>query len=166
MPGIKGFEHRLGGLEKELRTGNVSYNPENHQEMIRIREKKVNDIALDLPDQIIHRGTEGADLLVLGWGSTFGSIERAVKDLIEEGISVAHIHLRHINPFPKNLESLLRSFKRVIIPEMNRGQLSKLIRERFLIDAIAVNKTKGIPFSVEEIKQAILKQQDHVSTSA
>ncbi|GAA0194701.1 2-oxoacid:acceptor oxidoreductase subunit alpha [Fulvivirga kasyanovii] len=166
VPGIKGLEHRLGGLEKELRTGNVSYNPENHQEMIRIREKKVNDIALDLPDQIIHRGNEGADLLVLGWGSTFGSIERAVKDLIEEGVSVAHIHLRHINPFPKNLESLLKSFKRVIIPEMNRGQLSKLIRERFLIDAISVNKTKGIPFSVEEIKQAILKYQDHVSTSA
>lgn len=166
VPGTAGYEHRIGGLEKELRTGNVCYNPENHQQMIEIRKEKVEKIAEDIPDQVINRGSEEADLLVLAWGSTYGSVNRAVKDLTEKGVSVAHIHLRHIYPFPKNLSDMLKKFRRVIIPEMNGGQLAKLIREQYLIDTVSVHKMKGLPFTIEEIKQAILKEQGHVSTGA
>ncbi len=153
--GTEKYEHRIGGLEKELLTGNVSYDPENHERMVAIRARKTEQIAGDIPQQTINRGTEGADLCVLSWGSTYGAIETAVRDLVDEGVPVAHVHLRYINPFPSNLEKLLRTFRKVIIPEMNRGQLSVMIRDRFLIDARTVSKMKGLPFTVDEIKEAI-----------
>ncbi len=156
--GEKGYEHRIGGLEKQLLTGNVSYDPDNHEQMVAIRERKIACIADDIPIQEINRGEENADLCVLSWGSTFGAIETAVRDMIEEGYSVAHIHLRYLNPFPKNLDYLLRSFGKIVIPEMNRGQLAMLIRSRLLIDARPVSKMKGLPYTVDEIK-AIIKNE-------
>lgn len=164
VPGTKGYEHRIGGLEKEKLTGNVSYNPENHEEMVTIREKKVADIADSIPELKLSRGSADADTLVLGWGSTYGAIEQAVKELNAEGVSVAHAHLRYLNPLPRNTEKLLKQFKRVLIPEMNRGQLAMLIRSKFLIDARPISKMKGLPFNVEELKNAILNENSHVST--
>jgi 2-oxoglutarate/2-oxoacid ferredoxin oxidoreductase subunit alpha len=159
--GTKGYEHRIGGLEKELLTGNVSYNPENHEKMVHIRANKVQGIANKIPKQAINRGLPGANLCVLGWGSTYGAVETAVKNLVEQGVSVAHVHLRYLFPFPENLGELLKGFKKVIIPEMNMGQLSILIRDKFLIDAKSISKVKGLPFSVEEIKETILKEINH-----
>jgi 2-oxoglutarate/2-oxoacid ferredoxin oxidoreductase subunit alpha len=159
--GTKGYEHRIGGLEKELLTGNVSYNPDNHEKMVHIRANKIQGIANKIPKQAINRGLPGADLCVLGWGSTYGAVETAVKNLVEQGVSVAHVHLRYLFPFPENLGELLKGFKKVIIPEMNMGQLSILIRDKFLIDAKSISKVKGLPFSVEEIKETILKEINH-----
>ncbi len=153
--GTKGLEHRIGGLEKELLTGNVSYDAVNHEKMVEIRAHKVDSIANSIPEQAINRGEPGAALCVLSWGSTFGAIETAVRDLLEEGISVAHVHLRYINPLPRNLENLLRGFGKVMIPEMNKGQLSMLIRDRYLLDVKKVSKMRGLPFTVDEIKEAI-----------
>ncbi|MEJ2004780.1 MAG: 2-oxoacid:acceptor oxidoreductase subunit alpha, partial [Cyclobacteriaceae bacterium] len=133
--GTEGYEHRIGGLEKQLLTGNVSYDPDNHAEMVAIRERKVDMIADDIPDQDVNRGEIGAELCLLSWGSTFGAIETAVRDMYVKGFSVAHVHLRYLNPFPKNIETLLRTFNRIIIPEMNRGLLAMLIRSRLLVDA-------------------------------
>lgn len=156
--GVKGYEHRIGGLEKELLTGNVSYDSENHEKMVHIRANKINGIANHIPEQIVNRGAVNAELLVLSWGSTYGAIESAVKDLIDQDVSVAHVHLRYLFPFPKNLGELLKEFKKVIVPEMNLGQLSVLIRDKFLIDAKTITKVKGLPYSVEEIKNIILKE--------
>lgn len=152
VPGTKGLEHRLGGLEKEHETGNISYDPENHEFMVKLRAKRIEKIADNIPAQSIDNGPEKGKVLVLGWGSTYGAIKTAVKELIAEGIDVAHAHVRYMNPFPKNLGSLLKNYDRVIIPEINNGQLVKLIRERFLVDAIPFNKIKGVPFTVNEIK--------------
>ncbi|NMM48580.1 2-oxoacid:acceptor oxidoreductase subunit alpha [Marinigracilibium pacificum] len=163
IPGMKGYTHRVGGLEKEDLTGNVSYDGNNHEKMVGIRAEKVNKIGELIPLQEVNRGEEGADILVLGWGSTYGAIETATKELIDEGLSVAHIHLRYLFPFPSNLGKLLKSFKKVLIPEMNRGQLSKLIRDQFLIDAKTISKVKGIPFTIDEIKEQIIKHSQHVN---
>ncbi len=156
--GTKGYEHRIGGLEKELLTGNVSYDPVNHEKMVEIRESKITGIANGIPEQEINRGAVGADLCILSWGSTFGAIETAVRDLSTDGTSIAHIHLRYLFPFPTNLSELLKSFKKVIVPEMNRGQLSVLIRDQLLIDVKSVSKMKGLPFTVNEIKEVINKE--------
>jgi 2-oxoglutarate ferredoxin oxidoreductase subunit alpha len=156
--GEKGKEHRIGGLEKALLTGNVSYHPENHEKMVEIRARKIDLIAEEIPLQEVNRGREGADLCVLTWGSTFGAVETAVRAMVDKDVSVAHVHLRYIHPFPKNLETVLRSFKKVIIPEMNKGQLSMLIRDRFLIDARSISKMKGLPFTVDEITKAIKQE--------
>ena len=161
VPGTKGYEHRIGGLEKELLTGNVSYDPDNHEKMVHIRANKIAGIANTIPDQIVNRGELGADILLLGWGSTYGAIETAVKELIAEGVSVAHIHLRHLFPFPKNLGDLLKNFDRILVPEMNMGQLSMLIRHEFLLDAKSIPKIKGLPFTVEDVKQTVLKELSH-----
>ncbi|MFY0652666.1 MAG: 2-oxoacid:acceptor oxidoreductase subunit alpha [Cyclobacteriaceae bacterium] len=155
--GTTGFEHRIGGLEKELLTGNVSYDSVNHEKMVNIREKKIQDITHNLPDQKVNRGEQKAKLCILSWGSTYGAIETAVRDLIAEGHSVAHVHLKYLFPFPKNLGDLLLGFEKIIIPEMNKGQLSVLIRDQYLIDAKSVNKVQGLPFNVDEIKDVILK---------
>jgi 2-oxoglutarate ferredoxin oxidoreductase subunit alpha len=155
IPGMKGFEHRIGGLEKEENTGNVSYDPDNHQKMIKIRQERIDIISNFIPDQKIDQGKESGDYLVLGWGSTYGVIKTAVIELINEGISVSHAHITYLNPFPKNLEQLLRSFKKVIIPEMNNGQLLQIIRSKFLIDAVGLQKIKGIPFTTKEIVQDV-----------
>jgi 2-oxoglutarate ferredoxin oxidoreductase subunit alpha len=156
--GTTGYEHRVGGLEKELLTGNVSYDPINHEKMVEVRAKKIEGIVSDIPQQTINRGKEGADLCLLSWGSTFGAIETAVRDLIDQGVSVAHIHLRYLNPFPSNLGTLLKSFGKVAIPEMNKGQLSILIRDKFLIDVKTISKMQGLPYSVDEIKDTIQKE--------
>jgi 2-oxoglutarate/2-oxoacid ferredoxin oxidoreductase subunit alpha len=156
-PGMEGLQHRIGGLEKEDETGNISYDPDNHEKMVKLRAAKVEKIADSIPLQEIESGAEKAEVLVLGWGSTFGSIKTAVDGLIEEGYSVAHAHVRYLNPMPKNLGTLLRGYKRVLIPELNTGQLIQIIRSKFLIDAQGLNKIKGMPFSSGEIKDAILK---------
>ena len=155
IPGQKGLEHRIGGLEKEAETGNVSYDPQNHEEMVRVRAEKVAKISNSVPDASIDFGPEKGDLLVLGWGSTFGVIKTAVKDLNEEGLAVSHLHLRNLLPFPNKLAEVLQNFKKVIIPEMNNGQLLSMIRDEFLIDAKGINKIQGVPFSTQEIKAAI-----------
>jgi 2-oxoglutarate ferredoxin oxidoreductase subunit alpha len=155
IPGVKGLEHRIGGLEKEDKTGNVSYDPENHQKMVELREAKVQKIAEYIPEQKIDQGSEGAEVAVLSWGSTYGAVKTAVKELLAEGENVAHIHLRYIKPFPKNLEKLLKSFDRVLVPELNSGQLVKIVRSEFLVDARPLNKIKGLPFSSIEIKEGV-----------
>ena len=157
VPGTEGLEHRIGGLEKEDITGNVSYDPENHERMVKIREAKVEKIADFLPEQTIDSGEHHGKVLVLGWGSTYGSIKSAIVELLAEGYDVAHAHLTYIKPFPKNLGTILSNFDKVIIPEINNGQLIKLIRDKFLIDAIGFNKIKGTPITKMELKEAILR---------
>lgn len=157
VPGMPGFEHRIGGLEKEDLTGNVSYDPENHEKMVKIREEKVQNIANHIPEQKINNGAAKGKVLVLGWGSTYGVVKTAVNHCYEEGIQVGHIHLRYLNPLPKNLGDLIKNFDQVIIPEMNNGQLLKVIREKYLVDAKGLNKIKGIPFTTQEIIDAIRK---------
>ena len=152
FPGMKGYQHRVGGLEKEENTGNISYDPENHQKMVKIRAERIEKIKDFIPKQIINYGKDKGDLLILGWGSTYGAIETAVIDLVDEGYAVSHIHLNYINPLPANLGELLRGFKEVLIPEMNNGQLISVIRDKFLIDAKGLNKIKGMPFTMNEIK--------------
>jgi 2-oxoglutarate ferredoxin oxidoreductase subunit alpha len=160
IPGMAGLEHRVGGLEKEHETGNVSYDSNNHEFMIRTRAEKVERIADYIPEQKLDSGLDNAKVLVLGWGSTYGAIKTAVKELLLEGYSVAHAHLRYINPFPKNLENLIQSYDKVLIPEINDGQLIKLIRDKYLIDAIPMNKIQGIPFESREIKNRIIELHD------
>jgi len=162
IPGMAGKEHRIGGLEKEIDTGNVSYDPENHEKMVKIRQAKVDKIAEDIPLQNINNGDKEGEVLVLSWGSTYGVIKNAVKECKEEGLSVGHVHLRYINPLPKNLGELIKGFKKVIVPEMNNGQLVKIIRDKFLVDAKAINKIKGIPFSTAEIVSAIKGEEELV----
>ena len=156
IPGTEGIEHRVGGLEKEDETGNVSYDPDNHEKMVKTREAKRDKVADSIPLQEVDQGSSTGDLLVLGWGSTYGSIRTAVGQLRKEGLDISHAHLNYISPFPRNLEELLRGFDRVIVPEINNGQLVRLIRDAFLIPAQPVNKIKGRPFGVQELKDAIL----------
>jgi 2-oxoglutarate ferredoxin oxidoreductase subunit alpha len=157
VPGTEGLEHRIGGLEKEDVTGNVSYDPENHQKMVKIREEKVERIADFIPEQSIDSGKDKGKILVLGWGSTYGSIKSAVVELIADGYEVSHAHLTYIKPFPKNLGGVLNNFDQVLIPEINNGQLIKLIRDKYLIDAVGFNKIKGTPITKMELKEEILK---------
>ncbi|MGL5890126.1 MAG: 2-oxoacid:acceptor oxidoreductase subunit alpha [Bacteroidia bacterium] len=156
IPGTKGLEHRVGGIEKEKDTGNISYDPDNHEYMVKTRAERIARIADYIPDQQLDSGSEKGKVLVLGWGSTYGSIKTALRDLREEGIDVAHAHVRYIYPFPKNFETLLRNYERVLVPEINYGQLVKLVREKFLIDAVPLNKIKGVPFTSVEIREAVL----------
>lgn len=151
VPGTPGLEHRIGGLEKQNITGNVSYDPENHQLMVKIRQEKVDKIADHIPLQKIEVGPDKGKVLVLGWGSTFGTIKSAVIELLAEGHQVAHAHLRHMRPFPKNLEEILHSYDHVLIPEINNGQLIKIIRDQFLIPAQGYNKIMGVPITKGEL---------------
>ena len=153
VPGTPGLEHRIGGLEKSDITGIVSYDGDNHHRMQVLRQQKIAGIADDIPLLEVH-GPANGDLLVLGWGSTYGAIRSAVERLQAEGWSVAHAHLRHMNPFPRNIETVLRSYKRVLVPEVNLGQLSLLLRAKFLIDIVGYNRVRGKPFRIIEIKQA------------
>jgi 2-oxoglutarate ferredoxin oxidoreductase subunit alpha len=152
VPGTPGLEHRIGGLEKADITGNVSYDPENHHRMQTLRAEKVARIADDIPHVQVFGPREG-DLLILGWGSTYGAIRTAVERLQAAGRSVAHAHLRHLNPFPSDLEEVLRAYRRVLIPEVNLGQLLLLVRGRFLVDAEGYDKVRGKPFRITEIKE-------------
>ncbi|MGD2101592.1 MAG: 2-oxoacid:acceptor oxidoreductase subunit alpha, partial [Acidimicrobiia bacterium] len=154
VPGTPGLEHRVGGLEKEAISGNVSYDPANHQLMTDTRGWKVANIANDIP-QLEVDGDTDADVLVLGWGSTFGSIRAAARRARLDGAEVATAHLRHLNPLPNNLGDVLRSYDAILIPELNTGQLLKLIRSEYLIDAVGLNKVAGEPFKVNEIADKI-----------
>ncbi len=155
IPGTPGLEHRIGGLEKQNITGNVSYDPDNHQQMVKIRQQKVDMIANYIPEQKIDSGAESGKVLVLGWGSTYGAIKSAVAELQAEGIEVSHAHLRYLRPFPANLERILRNFETILIPEINNGQLIKIIRDQFLIDAKGYNKIMGVPITKGELVEAI-----------
>lgn len=157
VPGTAGLEHRIGGLEKEDITGNVSYDPENHQHMVKTRQKKVDVIANSIPLQELDSGPETGDVLVLGWGSTYGAIKSAVSELQQQGHAVAHAHLRYLRPFPQNLGEILSRYKQVLVPELNNGQLVKIIRAEYLVDARAFNKIKGVPITRAEMEQAILE---------
>jgi len=154
IPGTPGLMHRIGGLEKQDVTGNVNYDPDNHQHMIDTRQRKVALIADDLPPQKVD-GPETGDLLVLSWGGTYGACATAVHKVQSQGKKVAHCHLRYLNPLPKDLPGILKRYKKVLIPELNLGQLNMLIRATYLIDAIGLNKVQGKPFSVAEIVEKI-----------
>ena len=150
IPGTPGLEHRIGGLAKEQGTGNVSYAPGNNEQMIHLRAEKVARIASEIPPIEIN-GSGSGELLVVGWGGTYGAITAAVEEARQNGKDVSSIHLRHLNPFPKNLGSILRSFNQILVPELNEGQLVRLLRAEFLVPAIGMNKVRGQPFLIEEI---------------
>jgi len=154
-PGTAGLEHRIGGIEKQPGTGNIDYRPEVHQEMTRLRAEKVLKIADSIPNQEVCLGREGAKVAVVGWGSTFGPIHQAVRRAIAKGQDVAHVHIRHIWPMPKNMAVLLKRFDHIIVPEMNMGQLKTILRDQFLVDAKPLSKVAGQPFRIAEIEAAI-----------
>jgi len=156
IPGTPGLEHRLGGLEKEDGSGNVKHTADNHELMTELRERKIAGIADDIPDLDVD-ADEGATILVIGWGSTSSAIHAAVRDVRQQGEKVARAHLRHLNPFPKNLGEVLRSYDKVLIPELNRGQLWRLLRAEFLVDGIRLSKVQGQPFKSAEIRRKILE---------
>ncbi len=154
VPGTPGLEHRIGGLEKEDITGNVSYDPSNHEHMVRTRAKKVANIANEIPELSVMGPSEG-DLLVLGWGGTYGSIVTACQRAQRKGWKVAQAHLRYLNPMPRNTGEVLKRYRKVLIPELNGGQLRTLIRATYLVDAVGLNKVQGKPFLVSEIEAKI-----------
>jgi 2-oxoglutarate ferredoxin oxidoreductase subunit alpha len=151
IPGTAGLEHRIGGLEKQDGTGNVSYDPDNHQHMVNVRQAKVDKLADYIPEQTLDSGPAKGKMLVIGWGSTYGSIKSACAELQAEGYEVAHAHLRYIRPFPRNLGEMIKNYEKVLIPEINNGQLVKIIRDQYLVDAIPYNKVMGIPITKSEL---------------
>jgi 2-oxoglutarate ferredoxin oxidoreductase subunit alpha len=155
VPGTAGLEHRIGGIEKQHETGNVSYDPENHEFMVKMRQAKVDKIADYIPLQTIDSGADKGKVLVLGWGSTYGTIKSAVLQLQSQGKSVSHAHIKYMRPFPKNLGAILAGFETILIPEINNGQLIKIIRDQYLVDAKAYNKIMGIPITKLELVTAI-----------
>ena len=155
IPGTAGLEHRIGGIEKQHETGNVSYDPENHEFMVKMRQAKVDKIADYIPLQTIDSGAKKGKVLVLGWGSTYGTIKSAVLQLQSQGKSVSHAHIKYMRPFPKNLGEILAGFETILIPEINNGQLIKIIRDQYLVDAKAYNKIMGIPITKLELVTAI-----------
>jgi 2-oxoglutarate ferredoxin oxidoreductase subunit alpha len=155
LPGTPGLEHRIGGLEKEDETGNVSYDPENHDLMTRLRAAKVAGIASDIPELEVDDPGGDARTLVLGWGSTYGAIGAAARRVRGTGRKVATAHLRHLNPFPRNTGEVVRSYEQVLVPEINLGQLRMLLRAEFLVDAVGYNRVRGRPFRAAELADAI-----------
>jgi 2-oxoglutarate ferredoxin oxidoreductase subunit alpha len=163
IPGMPGFEHRIGGLEKDYATGNVSYDPANHQKMCEARQNKVDNAVHNIPLQEIE-GNESGDLLVISWGGTYGSVEMAVRTLQKEGKKISLMHLRYINPMPKNIGNVIKNFKKVIVPELNMGQMVHVINAKFACNAISYNKVEGLPFKISELKEAFsnaLKENDN-----
>ncbi len=153
IPGQPGLEHRIGGLEKDAVTGNVSYDPDNHETMTKIRSRKIEAIANDIPQVEVHG--DGSELLVLGWGSTYGAIRMGVNRVRKSGRQVAHVHLRHVNPFPTNLGDVLSRYDKVLVPEINMGQLSHLIRAKYLVPTIGYNRVQGLPMKAREVETKI-----------
>ena len=153
-PGVKGYEHRIGGIEKQDITGNISYEPENHERMVRLRAAKVNKIAQDIPPTEI-LGEKTGEVLVIGWGGTYGSITAAVRNQQKKGAKVSSVHLRHLNPLPPDLGDIMAGFKTVLVPELNMGQLLKVLRAKYLVPATGLNKIKGQPFKVSEVEAGI-----------
>jgi 2-oxoglutarate ferredoxin oxidoreductase subunit alpha len=154
LPGTPGLEHRVGGLEKWDETGHVSYDPDNHHKMVELRQQKVDIIANDIPKCKIYGKGQG-DLLVVGWGGTHGAIRSAVESAQSEGLSISHLHLRHLNPLPKDLGEILVKFQKVMIPELNLGQLAMIIRSKFLVDVISLCKVQGKPLTQTEVYHKI-----------
>jgi 2-oxoglutarate ferredoxin oxidoreductase subunit alpha len=153
-PGTPGLEHRIGGLEKANITGNVSYDPDNHDLMVRIREQKIKNIVNDIPDLKVDGDNEG-ELLVVGWGGTYGAITESVRNVRQQGYKVSQAHFKYLNPFPKNTADVLRRFKKILIPEINRGQLAKILRSEFLIQVIQFNVVRGLPLRTSDIQEKI-----------
>jgi 2-oxoglutarate ferredoxin oxidoreductase subunit alpha len=156
VPGTPGLEHRVGGLEKQELTGNVSYDPSNHERMTIQREDKVKGIAKDIPPVAVD-ADDGAKLLVIGWGSTYAAITAGALNARRAGNKVAFAHLRHLNPFPANLEEVLGSYEHVLVPEINRGQLSRMLRAEYLVETISLPKVQGVPFKASEIEDKIVE---------
>jgi 2-oxoglutarate ferredoxin oxidoreductase subunit alpha len=154
IPGTPGLEHRIGGIEKQEITGNINYEPLNHEKMVRIRAAKVDAIRQDIPN-VMPTGDPEGDLLLVSWGSTFGSVAQAVKEQREKGRKIGHLHLRHLNPFPGNLGDVLKRYKKVLVPELNMGQLLWMLRAKYLVDAVGLNKIQGRPFKQNELEQKI-----------
>jgi 2-oxoglutarate ferredoxin oxidoreductase subunit alpha len=154
-PGTPNLTHRIGGIEKNVGTGHIDYAPANHQEMTDIRAEKVRGVQDSIADQEVTLGEAGGRLAVVGWGSTFGPVHQAVRRARARGADVSHIHLRHIWPMPKNLGDLLEGYERIIVPEMNTGQLKTVLRDQYLVDARPVTKVSGQPFKIAEIEAAI-----------
>ncbi|MCC7532868.1 MAG: 2-oxoacid:acceptor oxidoreductase subunit alpha [Bacteroidia bacterium] len=157
LPGTKGLTHRIGGLEKQNLTGDISYDPENHEQMVKIRQQKVDLVDNYIPEQKLSCGADEGDLLIIGWGGTYGALKTAAGQLIEQGYKVSHAHIQYLNPFPKNLGEMLKRFKKVVVAELNNGQLVKILRDKYFVDAIAYNKIQGQPFMSSEVVQ---KMQD------
>jgi 2-oxoglutarate ferredoxin oxidoreductase subunit alpha len=155
IPGTPGLEHRIGGIEKDYNSGNISYDAENHHKMTKVRAQKILNIANDIPLQAVASGEETGDLVVVGWGSTHGAIDQAVKSCIKDGLKVSHIQIRHIWPLPRNLGDLLKGFGKVLIPEMNNGQLVTLLRAEYLVDAESLTQISGQPFKVGDLEREI-----------
>jgi 2-oxoglutarate/2-oxoacid ferredoxin oxidoreductase subunit alpha len=156
LPGTPGLEHRIGGIEKQDVTGNISYEPLNHEKMVRTRAAKVAAIAQDIPDVSVEGDPEG-DLLVISWGSTAGSIAAAVKGQRARGSKIGHVHLRHLNPLPGNLGAVLKRYRRVLVPELNLGQLLWVLRAKYLVDAEGLNKIQGRPFRQAELEEKFVE---------
>ena len=155
IPGTPGLMHRIGGIEKDYDSGHISYDSDNHHRMTKVRAAKIDGIAKDIPAQEVAMGEEKGELAVVGWGSTFGAINQAVSRCVSDGLNVAHIHLRHIHPFPKNLGDLLSGFGRVMVPEMNNGQLVHVLRDKYLVDAESITQITGQPFKVSTLEREI-----------
>ena len=156
IPGVQGLEHRIGGLEKQDVTGTVSHEPMNHQKMVELRKGKIDGIAKDIPKAEIHGDTKG-DLLLLSWGSTYGAAKTAYDKIIKEGHNLSFVHIKYLNPFPENLGEILHSFKRILIPELNMGQLKLIIQSKYLLPVIGMNKVQGIPFKAVEIEEKLVE---------
>ena len=156
IPGTAGLQHRVGGLEKAEDSGHVSYDPDNHHRMVEIRQEKVNRIQNDIDPTEVY-GSNNGDLLIISWGGTFGSCRSAIETLHDEGKSVSHVHLRWINPLPKDLGEIIIKFKNVLVPEINMGQLIKLIRSEYLVDAKGLNQVTGKPISASKIIETVNK---------
>ena len=156
IPGVAGLEHRIGGLEKADVSGDISYDPANHDTMVRLRQAKIDRIADDIGPTEVDDPSGDARVLVIGWGSSFGPIGAACKGVRRKGIPVAQAHLRHLNPFPPDLGALLERYDRVLVPEMNLGQLRMLLRARYLVDAVGHNRVRGMPLQVDELMAAIV----------
>jgi len=157
IPGTPGLEHRIGGLEKQDITGNISYDSDNHEKMVKIRQAKVDDLANFLPEQKLDSGPESGKVLVIGWGSTYGAIKSAVIELQSQGHAISHAHLRYVRPFPKNLGEMIKRFEKVIVPEINNGQLIRILRDLYFVDAIPYNKIKGVPITKTELVAELKK---------
>lgn len=157
VPGTPGLEHRIGGIERDSTTGNISYDPDNHHEMTRLRARKIAGIAHDIPEQSVELGPSEGPLAVVGWGSTYGSLSKAVERSRAKGLGVSHIHLRYLSPFPKNLGELLGRFERVLVPELNTGQLLAMLRSTYLVPAVGLNRVAGRPFRIGDIEAAIIE---------
>jgi 2-oxoglutarate ferredoxin oxidoreductase subunit alpha len=156
VPGTPGMEHRIGGLEKDFLSGAISHDPLNHEKMVNVRAAKVAGVGKDLPPSRVE-GPASGELLIVGWGSTYGAIAQAREQAQAQGVSAAHVHLRHLNPLPADLGEILGRYEKILVPELNLGQLSRLLRERYLVDALSLSKVQGKPFKVSEILERILE---------